>query len=117
LSANPETSTPSADTSDISEKEKSVLKLDMFQHILPIKHKERLRKKVKDCFHMRIIEPHPALFDLETRFRVMDSHEEIRQVLTLAHPALEDVLGPEDAVAMARFANDEMAEQIGRAHV
>ncbi|RJR32223.1 MAG: amidohydrolase [Desulfobacteraceae bacterium] len=89
-----------------------MLKLDMFQHILPRRHKERLQKKVNDCFHMRIIEPHPALFDLETRFRVMDSHEELRQVLTLAHPALEDVLAPEDAVTMARFANDEMAELV-----
>ena len=44
-----------------------MLKIDMFQHILPIKHKERLQKKVKDCFHMRIIEPHPALFDLEKK--------------------------------------------------
>ncbi|PKN30865.1 MAG: amidohydrolase [Deltaproteobacteria bacterium HGW-Deltaproteobacteria-21] len=89
-----------------------MLKIDMFQHILPIKHKERLQKKVKDCFHMRIIEPHPALFDLETRFRVMDSHEGLRQVLTLAHPALEDVLGPSDAVTLAKSANDEMAELV-----
>jgi predicted TIM-barrel fold metal-dependent hydrolase len=89
-----------------------MLKIDVFQHILPIRHKERLQKKVRDCFHMRMIDPHPALFDLETRFRVMDDHEGLRQVLTLAHPALEDVLGPADAVSLARSANDEMAELV-----
>jgi predicted TIM-barrel fold metal-dependent hydrolase len=88
--------------------------IDMFQHILPRRHKERLTKKVKNSFHMRMIDPHPALFDLDERFRVMDNYEGLRQVLTLAHPALEDVLSPVDAVELSRFANDEMAELVDK---
>jgi predicted TIM-barrel fold metal-dependent hydrolase len=91
-----------------------MIKIDMFPHILPRKHKERLEKKVKDSFHMRIIEAHPALFDLDIRFRVMDAHEGLRQVLTLAHPALEDVLPPAVAVELAKSANDEMAELVAK---
>lgn len=84
-------------------------KIDMFQHIMPLKYKEALVAKGRDCFNLRQIEPHPGLFDLETRFRVIDKHEELQQVLTIATPLVEFVCSPKDAVELSQLCNDELA--------
>lgn len=42
----------------------------------------------------------------------MDKYEGLQQVLTLASPPVESVVGPGDAVELSRIANDEMAELV-----
>ena len=42
----------------------------------------------------------------------MDKYEGLIQVLTLVSPPVENAVGPEDAVELAKRANDELAELV-----
>ena len=72
-----------------------MLKIDLFQHILPVKYKEALYKVAPPKFYLKdVIESLPTLFDLDHRFRIMDKFDGLMQVLTIAQPPLENfVLG------------------------
>ncbi len=91
-------------------KESSTGMIDIFCHILPKKYKEALFEKAKPCFILEVNNARPALFDLDKRFRDMDKFEGLRQVLTIGQPPLESVVTPQEAVDLAKIANDEMAE-------
>ena len=57
----------------------------------------------------------PALFDLDARFRAMDTGGDgYVQILTAANPPVENIGGPAEALALARIVNDEMAELVAR---
>jgi uncharacterized protein len=87
--------------------------IDIFSHIIPPGYKQALYRKLPlQSVHRKLTDSYPTLVDLETRFRILDSHEGLVQVLTLGTPFPQDVVGPVDAVDLARRANDEMAELI-----
>ena len=90
------------------------MKIDIFTHIIPPKYKEALLKKADQRFYSenwdKVIEATPALSDLDNRFRVLEKYDGLSQVLTLASPALEESATPENAIYLAKLANDEMAE-------
>lgn len=90
------------------------MKIDIFTHILPPKYKEALLRKADQRFlgenWDKVIAGTPALSDLDNRFRVLEKYEGLSQILTIASPALEESASPEDAVYLAKLANDEMAE-------
>ncbi len=89
--------------------------IDVYTHILPPRYKEALYKKLPDnSYAKRLVDAFPALTDLDIRFRIMDKYEGLVQVLTLATPPVEDVVGPKDAVELAKIANDGMAELISK---
>lgn len=89
------------------------MKIDIFTHILPIKYKETLYRENPQGFHLRnVIDSLPTLFDLEHRFRIMDKFEGLRHVITLSTPAVEHFTNPQQAIDLARLANDEMAELV-----
>jgi predicted TIM-barrel fold metal-dependent hydrolase len=89
--------------------------IDIFCHILPIKYKQALFKKVDlSTGQKATMESLPALFDLEQRFRVMDKYEGSAQVLTLNYPPIEEVTDPQKAVELTQLANDEMAELVNK---
>jgi predicted TIM-barrel fold metal-dependent hydrolase len=94
------------------------MKIDVFPHIIPIKYKEALYKTTmaNGGSHGRRevdkIETIPSLFDLDVRFRIMDKYEGLLQVLTIGAPGVEDIASPEDAVDLAKIANDGMAELV-----
>jgi predicted TIM-barrel fold metal-dependent hydrolase len=52
----------------------------------------------------------PVLYDLDARIRMMREFPGYRQILTLSSPPIEFVAGPEESPALARLANDGMAE-------
>lgn len=90
--------------------------IDVFCHILTPKYLEGRNKKAltgwsssKGVAYVRAV---PTLFDLDTRFRIMDRYPGLMQVLTIAAPALEAMTKPEDAVELAEIANNEMAELV-----
>ncbi len=89
-------------------------KIDIFTHIIPPKYKEALYRKADERFFSgkwdEVIQSTPALSNLDNRFRVIDKYEGLTQVLTIASPALEESTSPDDAVHLAKLANDEMAE-------
>jgi predicted TIM-barrel fold metal-dependent hydrolase len=90
------------------------MRIDIFSHILPLRYKDALYKVTSSKTYVKKqIEANPGLFDLDTRFRILDKYD-CAQVLTLAAPPLEDVASPAEAVELARIANDEMAELVNK---
>ncbi len=91
------------------------MKIDAYTHIVPQKYKEALYKKIPPGLPPRkIIDTVPTLYDLEQRFRIMDKFEDLQQVITLGIPFVEEVADPQNAIDLARLANDEMAEVVSR---
>src|SRR5262245_62593429 len=91
-------------------------KIDLFTHIFPPGYFDRFMRVAatfKDIGkRSRGI---PMLWDLDVRFRVMDSFgEEYQQVLSLPTPPIEVFASGTDAIALARAANDSMAELVRR---
>ncbi len=90
------------------------LKIDGYAHISPPKYSEVLRTEFPR-FYDQILGRTAPLFDMETRFRIMDAFAPLAQVLTVGPvPSLEAFAGPERSPELARLANDEMAELIGK---
>jgi len=91
------------------------MKIDIASHITPPKFRAALEKKlppqITEKLPSRFL---PTLVDLDTRFRIMDSYEDMTEVLTLTSPPLEQVAEPQVAVELAQVANDEMAELVAR---
>lgn len=88
--------------------------IDAYAHISPPRYTETLRKD-HSGFYNQILGNSPPLFDLEYRFRIMDKYPEVAQVLTVGPvPPLEAFANPEQAVDLARMANDEMAELVAK---
>ncbi len=89
------------------------MKIDIFCHILPIKYKEAFYKITPDNFYLKnVIDSLPTLYNLDHRFRIMDKYEGLVHVLTLSLPPVEAIAQGEKAIALAKLANDEMAELV-----
>src|SRR5215472_9149230 len=57
----------------------------------------------------------PVLYDLDRRLALMEEFgPDYQQILTLSMPAIEFVAPPEGSPAMAKLANDGMAEIVAR---
>ena len=94
------------------------LKLDIFPHILPLPYFERMKAigatnpvlagQLKRWMSI------PVLYDLDARMRMMKRFPGYKQVLTLSMPPVEFLAGPEDSPALARVANDSMAEIVAK---
>jgi predicted TIM-barrel fold metal-dependent hydrolase len=90
------------------------LKLDVFPHIFPLPYFERMQAiaqanaplagQIKRWLNI------PVLWDLDARIRMMRRFPGYQQVLTLSLPAIEFLAAPQEAPALARIANDGMAE-------
>ena len=89
-------------------------KIDVFCHILPERYlRERnARASFGGSQCGRYYQANPALTDLDLRFRVMDRHPDVAQLLTIAGPNVESVTEPHDTVELSRIANDELAELV-----
>lgn len=91
------------------------MKIDIFPHILPFKYKEALVKRLLPAAYQPyqvMQEAFPTLTNLENRFRIMDKHEDLVQVLTLTLPFVERIAEPKDAIELAKLGNDELAELV-----
>jgi aminocarboxymuconate-semialdehyde decarboxylase len=91
------------------------MKLDIFCHIFPEEALRRCFEAAPNLKDMgKRIRNIPMLYDLDLRFRVMDRFGDYRQVISLASPPLEAFAGPEVTPALARVANDGMADLVNR---
>ncbi|MCG6535579.1 MAG: amidohydrolase family protein [Syntrophales bacterium LBB04] len=90
------------------------MKVDVYSHIFPRKYLAAVQKKAGLTYSLSFSENIPTLHDLDARFRIMDKFPDVVQVLTMTHPAVERIAGPEDAAELARISNDEMAELVFR---
>lgn len=89
------------------------LKIDAYAHIVPPKYGEALHRVAPKMYEEQVLFS-PPLYDLDSRFRIMDKYEPIKQVLTLGRIPVEHAAGPEKAVELAKLANDEMAELVAK---
>src|SRR5262245_20337911 len=90
------------------------LKVDIFPHIFPQPFFERMKgiaagnpalaASIKRWLNI------PVLWDLDARLRMMRGFKDYKQILTLSLPAIEFLAGPEESPALAKLANDGMAE-------
>lgn len=92
------------------------MKIDVFNHIVTPRYRDARLKIAPPQMRLQDQERvMPALFDLEARFRAMDTAGDgYLQILTTANPPVEAVAAPADALELARIANDEMAELVAR---
>lgn len=91
------------------------MKIDIFPHIYPRGFFEKMKTVSDRAANMqkRVLEI-PVIVDLELRFRIMDQFPDYCQVLTLASPPLEAYADPITSPALARLANDGMAELVAK---
>ncbi len=88
------------------------MKVDIFPHILTPKYKAAFRKINGSEQFAKMHDIIPTLSDLDYRFRIMDEHDGLVQVLTLSSPPAEKFVDPKEALDLSRLANDEMAELV-----
>src|SRR5687767_15518562 len=93
-------------------------RLDIFPHIFPLAYFERMKviaqgnpglaAALKRWMHI------PVLWDLDARIKMMKKWPGYQQVLTLSLPAIEFLADENDSPALARLANDGMAEIVDK---
>jgi len=88
-----------------------MLKVDAYNHIMPIGFFNRLQEVSPNPSNMQNrVRQVPMMTDLDERFRVMDSFDEYCQILSLSSPPIEISADTKYAVELMQMANDEMAE-------
>jgi len=93
-------------------KEALSLKLDINSHILTTKYKAALDEAAPGHVQQDGNNARPSLYDLDSRFRIMDRYG-VMHVLTLCRPPIEEVVSdPKKALDLTKLANDEMAELV-----
>jgi aminocarboxymuconate-semialdehyde decarboxylase len=91
------------------------VKIDLFCHIMPPAYFERMTAiSARGAYMQKRVREIPAMVDLDVRFRMMDQFGDYVQVLSLAAPPIEALAPPADSAALARLANDTMAETVAR---
>ncbi len=85
-------------------------KIDSYAHIFPRAYFDRMAAMAKDKGAIKRWLTIPVLYDLEARLKMMAGFPGYQQVLTLSNPPIEMIAGPDESPALARLANDGIAE-------
>jgi predicted TIM-barrel fold metal-dependent hydrolase len=84
--------------------------VDAYAHISPPKYTEFIKEKYPVMYN-NMLGPCVPLYDMDTRFRIMDKFPKVVQVLTIGPvPPIEHFANETQTVELAKMANDEMAE-------
>ena len=85
------------------------MKVDIFNHIFPPPFFARLEELLPKgpIERWKTIE---TLYDVDARLRMLDEFGDYQQILSLSQPPLDAIAGPDQTPALARLANDGMAE-------
>jgi aminocarboxymuconate-semialdehyde decarboxylase len=84
--------------------------IDVFNHFMPKAYLDRLRQLIPDHVAVTAFPRIAALVDVDARLRLLDEFGDLQQVLSLANPPLELVGSKDVTPALARIANDALAE-------
>jgi predicted TIM-barrel fold metal-dependent hydrolase len=85
------------------------MKIDIYAHFIPPKLKDLIFEKQKT---IKELQTNPGVYDLETRFRIMDKFPDVVQVLTVPGASMDELAGPGGSVDLAKRTNDELAELV-----
>jgi predicted TIM-barrel fold metal-dependent hydrolase len=91
-----------------------MLKIDVFNHIFPVRFFEKMDEVAPGLEDMgKRVRNIPVLVDVDARLRMLEQFgDDYRQVLTLASPPIERMAGPEVSPELATIANDGLAELV-----
>src|SRR5712691_5331239 len=85
--------------------------IDIYCHIYPEKFFEEMTKLSPQTENLgKRLRTITKLFDLDERFREMDTFGDYRQIISLPNPPIEDIASGETGTRLARIGNDAMAE-------
>jgi len=91
------------------------MKIDVFNHIFPIRFFDKLNEVAASHKDMgKRSRDVRALFDLDLRFKMMDLFGDYRQIISIASPPIEVMASPEITPELSQIANDGMAELVTR---
>ena len=91
------------------------MKIDLFNHFFPKRfYADFILKGSGGKDLGKRVQNVPTIADLDARFRVMDEFDNYCQLLSLPAPPLEAMAGPGQSPAMARVANDGLAELVAK---
>jgi uncharacterized protein len=88
------------------------MKIDIFPHFLPKKYFNALVKKAQ--IEGRWFKESLTLSQIDLRLRVMEMYPDVMHVINVATPPLETLVPPNEAIELAKIANDEMAEVVAK---
>lgn len=86
--------------------------IDAYAHISPPGYTEFIRQRYPAMYNNMLGHCAP-LYNMDERFKIMDAYEGMVQVLTIGPvPPIEYFANEQQAIELARMANDEMAEML-----
>lgn len=86
-------------------------KIDIYNHAMPKPFLDRLREAAPgSSAHFDRIAAVTVVHDIEARVRMIDRWPGYQQVLSLANPPIESLVGPGDSPALARAGNDALRD-------
>jgi predicted TIM-barrel fold metal-dependent hydrolase len=89
------------------------MKIDIFTHVMLPKYKEALYKYAHKFPTERAVQDRrPVLTDEALRMTKLEPYDDLVQVLSTTMPPVEEIVGPQEALDMARLCNDEMADLV-----
>ncbi len=86
------------------------MKLDIYNHIFPLAFFEKMQEVMPDHGPIKRWLNVPVLYDVDARLRMMEEFGDYQQILSLSAPPIEFLAGPDATPALARLANDGMAD-------
>ena len=89
-------------------------RIDAWTHIFPAAYFARLQTMASATGPLKRWMELTSLFDLDHRFRLMDSFDGYQQVLTPSMPPFEQLADGQDAIDLMRLMNDGLADLAGR---
>jgi predicted TIM-barrel fold metal-dependent hydrolase len=85
--------------------------IDLYCHISPARFLDEMNKVAPKLGNIAArLRGVRKIHDLDARFKEMDEFGDYRQVVSLPNPPIEDFATPGQGLALARIANDAMAE-------
>src|SRR5579872_4642549 len=85
--------------------------IDLYCHIYPDRFFQEMSKAAPKLGNIAArLRGVRKIHDLDARFHEMDEFGDYRQVISLPNPPIEDFATPGQGLALARVANDAMAE-------
>lgn len=91
------------------------MKIDIFSHVMLPRYKEAVYKYAsKFSTEKAVQDRRPTLTDYEARLAKLERYGDLVQVINTTMPPLEELVGPKEAIELARLCNDEMAELVAK---